>query len=390
MRLLLAILLLSGAQLGTSIYLPALPAIAADLAIDRALAQQLITLYFLGFGLSQLLFGSLSDALGRWRVFLWGQGLFVLGTLACLVLADSAWGLGFGRLLQGLGAGAPHVLARAILSDGYRGRRLQGALANLAVAAGVLPIFAPLLGGLISEWQGWRPLFAYSAAYLALVLVIGARLLPRDGATGPWSPAHMARTYGQLIQSRTFLTLGLYRWLPYMLMVTSFTFYPFALQQDLGLAADDYGRAMMIPAAGLIAGSLLAKLALRRFSTLASIGLFAPLIALGGLLLTTVPMTVPLALAACCCLTLALGGLFPACLQLMLAPFRHQAGSAVALSGAVEMFLFTTTAQLANRYLIEDLADLGGLYLAVAAIYLGHWVLDLARQRRISALAVGH
>ena len=76
----LAMMIIATGQVGVSIYLPSLPLISRDLGVSQADVQQLVTLFLLGFGLSQLIYGPLSDAIGRRPVFLLGQGIYLAGT----------------------------------------------------------------------------------------------------------------------------------------------------------------------------------------------------------------------------------------------------------------------------------------------------------------------
>ncbi|MCX9610474.1 MFS transporter, partial [Vibrio cholerae] len=126
--MLLAMMIIATGQVGVSIYLPSLPLISRDLQVDQASAQMLVTLFLLGFGGSQLFYGALSDAVGRRPTFLLGQGIYLLGTVLCVMMSDHFQALEFGRLLQGLGAGSASVLGRSVLRDSYDGFHLTKAL----------------------------------------------------------------------------------------------------------------------------------------------------------------------------------------------------------------------------------------------------------------------
>ncbi len=103
-------MIIATGQVGVSIYLPSLPLIASDLSVTQVDVQLLVTLFLVGFGLSQLFYGPMSDAVGRRPIFLLGQGVYLIGTIVCVVFSDNMLALEVGRLLQGLGAGSASVL----------------------------------------------------------------------------------------------------------------------------------------------------------------------------------------------------------------------------------------------------------------------------------------
>ena len=139
----------------TDLYLPALPALTESFGAVPAQAQLTLTAAVLAFGVSQLLWGPLSDRVGRRRVLLAGLAGYTLAALGC-VFAGSIEMLVLLRALQGACMGAGTVCARAIVRDLYApeagARAMSKGLSGLGVAACV----SPPLGGLIAEFFGWR------------------------------------------------------------------------------------------------------------------------------------------------------------------------------------------------------------------------------------------
>src|SRR5689334_20753285 len=150
-------------------YLPALPTIAAELAVPSATIQLTLTGTLLGLGLGQLVVGPLSDALGRRVPLLAGTALHVLASLVCLIAPDVAV-LGAARLLQGLGAAAGAVIAMAVVRDLYTGRPAAVLISRLILVMGAAPIVAPTLGGWLLAFTSWRGVFA-ALALIGLVLI---------------------------------------------------------------------------------------------------------------------------------------------------------------------------------------------------------------------------
>jgi DHA1 family bicyclomycin/chloramphenicol resistance-like MFS transporter len=150
--------------------LPALDAISADLAFAEANDRHLVVLLvFAGMGLSQLVFGTLADSIGRKRAALAGWAIYVAGTVVALAAVSPAM-MFAGRFLQGLGAGGPRIVAMAIVRDLYEGRAMARILSMVLTIFMAVPMFAPLIGQGIAALGGWRAIFAL---YLALALVSG-------------------------------------------------------------------------------------------------------------------------------------------------------------------------------------------------------------------------
>ncbi|MGF6654276.1 MFS family permease [Paraburkholderia youngii] len=120
--------------LGTDIYLPSLPAIAASFGVPAAAAAATLTAFIAGFSIGMVLYGPISDAYGRRPVLLAGLGLFVVASVACW-LSASINQLIVMRFLQALGAGAASVLARTIARDAHEPGEASKVLSMVALVS---------------------------------------------------------------------------------------------------------------------------------------------------------------------------------------------------------------------------------------------------------------
>jgi len=381
MQLFLAILLLSCAQFGSQIFFPALPELALYFDISNVEAQQIIMLYFIGFGLSQLLFGPWSDYAGRKKIFLIGQAVFILGTFVCAT-AVSPTMLAIGRVMQGIGAGAPVIVSRTMLSDNLDGSELKKAMASLAVAASVVSLIAPLVGGWVTTEASWQVLFILVGVYLVITWWIGFKLLvKRNMQRIKPSMVEVLIEYKNLFIDPRFVTPSLFKWLPTMVFLSSATFLPFELQQKLSLSAQDYGVYIMIPALGLILGTSITRVLQKYTSYENMLALFWPLLFIAGGMLTLLPFSLTTTLTAYTLFMISAGAYFPCSLHLLIEPFRHKAGTVNALCGATDMFVFSALAVLVNKLWINDIKSMGIFYLIVSFLLAVNWGLMYLRNK---------
>ncbi|MFA0038685.1 multidrug effflux MFS transporter [Vibrio sp. 10N.261.52.A1] len=367
--LLLAMMIIATGQVGVSIYLPSLPLIAADLSVTQVDVQLLVTLFLVGFGLSQLFYGPMSDAVGRRPIFLLGQGVYLIGTVVCVVFSDNMTALEVGRLLQGLGAGSASVLGRSVLRDSYDGAQLTKALSYISITASIMPIIAPVFGGWISFHLGWEAVFLFVLLYLLAIFTLGYFVLHETLPYGKSSfqVSQVVKNYGSLITNRQVLSSASYNWMSYMASLVSLSLFPFLMQEQLGLTAAEYGSLMIVPSAGLMIGSVTLNVLNRRFSTPQLMSFAILIILASGVWLLTHELTIFNLVWAFTWLTIAQGISFPLSISMLLEPHKKQAGAVSALSGSIQMCL----AGLLGGYLVESWVtthlQLGVFYLLIGA-----------------------
>ncbi len=368
--LLLAMMIIATGQVGVSIYLPALPLISSDLSVTQVEVQLLVTLFLVGFGLSQLFYGPMSDAVGRRPIFLLGQGVYLIGTVVCFVFSDNMMALEVGRLLQGLGAGSASVLGRSVLRDSYDGSQLTKALSYISITASIMPIIAPVFGGWISFHLGWQAVFLFVLLYLLAIFTLGYFVLHETlpYRKSRFDACQVVKNYGHLLTNRQVLTSASYNWMSYMASLVSLSLFPFLMQEQLGLTAAEYGSLMIVPSAGLLIGSVTLNLLHRRFSTPQLMSLAILIVMASGSWLLTHELTIFNLVWSFTWLAIAQGISFPLSISMLLEPHKNQAGAVSALSGSIQMCL----AGLLGGYLVESWVtnhlQLGVFYLVIGTI----------------------
>jgi DHA1 family bicyclomycin/chloramphenicol resistance-like MFS transporter len=170
------------AALSIDMVLPALPAIGASLGVARPNDNQLIvSLLFLGFGVGQLFYGPLSDAVGRRPVAFVGLALFSAGCVMSL-MARSVPMMLAGRFLQGIGVAGPRTITIALVRDRFEGREMARVMSLITMVFILVPVVAPAIGQAVLALSGWRAIFG---VYLAMSLVATVWFAVRQEETLP-------------------------------------------------------------------------------------------------------------------------------------------------------------------------------------------------------------
>ncbi len=188
-------------------YLPALPAIAADFNATPAAVQGTLIAYFLAVAVCQIVYGPLSDAYGRKAPLYVGMALYVVGALACSVAPSIGWLLA-GRFVQGVGGCAGLVIPRAVVRDLYRGHDSARMMALMMLVFSVSPILAPLFGSVMVQIGHWRLIFVAVSLIGLMGLALTAFVLDETRPPEQRLPMNVAgafRGYLQLLGDRNFI-----------------------------------------------------------------------------------------------------------------------------------------------------------------------------------------
>ncbi|MFH4398586.1 multidrug effflux MFS transporter [Vibrio diabolicus] len=339
--ILLACLIISVGQLSMGLVMPSLPWIAKDFSISLAQAQLLVSIYLLGFGPSQFIYGPVSDALGRKKVLLTGLLIAMSGLLMIIFLSDTFTGMVMGRFLQGLGTGCCAVLARASTRDRFSGDELPVAMSYIAMAASITPLIAPVIGGFINFHFGWSMVFISLLGYVSLTWVIIAFKFTETIAKRSVipSPRNMLFQYRDLVTSRYFMSFASISWLNFSLMITTVSVMPFIMQDQIGMTSDQYAMWALIPALGMLGGTTICN-RVRPIIGNKRMLLCSPFLHLSAAIWLFFCPVEPLYLMLGQLLMILGNGIALPCAQAMvMQPYKKQAGAAAAMSGGGQMIV---------------------------------------------------
>ncbi|HHF3027986.1 multidrug effflux MFS transporter [Vibrio diabolicus] len=339
--ILLACLIISVGQLSMGLVMPSLPWIAKDFSISLDQAQLLVSIYLLGFGPSQFIYGPVSDALGRKKVLLTGLLIAMSGLLMIIFLSDTFTGMVMGRFLQGLGTGCCAVLARASTRDRFSGDELPVAMSYIAMAASITPLIAPVIGGFINFHFGWSMVFISLLGYVSLAWVVIAFKFTETIAKRSVipSPRNMLFQYRDLVTSRYFMSFASISWLNFSLMITTVSVMPFIMQDQIGMTSDQYAMWALIPALGMLGGTTICN-RVRPIIGNKRMLLCSPFLHLSAAIWLFFCPVEPLYLMLGQLLMILGNGIALPCVQAMvMQPYKKQAGAAAAMSGGGQMIV---------------------------------------------------
>ena len=344
--------------LSMDMYLPSLPDIGRTLQAPTLDVQLTISSYLFGFAAGQIFYGPVSDRLGRRPVLLAALVLYAVATIGCAV-AQSIGGLIALRFLQAVGGAGAIVLARAVVRDIYSGVRAGRELSLMGAITGVAPIIAPVIGGGLQIWFGWRATFVLLVLIAAVIGATAARLLPetlRDPIKTPFSLRATSELYRSVAVHHGFLAnlailtvvfVGLFAWISGAPVVMQSAIY--------GLSPFAFGVTFAVGAAGYVLGTFVAARIVMRFGLDRLIGLGTATMACGGLLMAAVIVfALSHVLWFVGAMTLYLAGLgfaLPATMAGALTPFPDRAGTASSVMGFTQQTGAAITAAVVGAYL---------------------------------------
>lgn len=349
-------LLTAVGPLAINMYLPALPVIEDVFDTDTVTVQLSLLSFFVSMSLAQLIYGPLSDMFGRRLPLFIGLTLYLLGAVGSALAPDIQW-LIAARALQGLGAAAGMVIARAVIRDLYTGPQAAQLMATLMLVVSIAPVLAPLAGSAALAAGGWRTIFwsMAAAAIAALVLLTTALKETRPPEQrGDSSLARSLRDYASLLREPRFLGIvfvGAFGLASFMAYVANSSF---ILIEYYGLSPTQYSLAFSINAAGFIGvaqlnGYLSRRFGLGpmiRFATAANVAVMLLLLITELAGIATLPVMIVLLL----CGYAFLGLVVPGTAVLALEDHGEKAGTASALMGALQFMTATVMIGIAGAF----------------------------------------
>lgn len=243
--LLLALLALLSAftPLSIDMYLPALPVIAVDLRGTAGDIQLTLSAFIIAFGLGQVFYGPAGDRFGRRPVILVGLVIYVVATIGCAFAAEAGQ-LVVLRLLQGLAACGGVVLSRTMVRDLAEKDQAARAMSLMMACTSIAPMLAPLIGGQVLWFFGWRAIFWVLAGIGAVAFAAAWLRLPETLRPEYRQPLHLGsilRRFGELFRHRAFLGFALTGTFQFSALMSFLSGSPFVFIEKYGVSPRMFG-----------------------------------------------------------------------------------------------------------------------------------------------------
>lgn len=391
--IMLLALLTSLGPLSIDMYLPALPQMAQDFGVSTQMVANTLPAYFLGLALGQLIYGPLSDRIGRKTPLYFGLTLYVVASLLC-IFASNEWSLIAARILQAVGGCVGVVIARAAIRDRLDMQASAQAFASMMIVMGIAPIVAPSVGAMVLTFFSWHAVFVF-LTLIGLICLFCVHFFFKESLPPErrlkLNVAQIIQLYGSIFKDPSFKWPMLAGCFSGGILFCYISSSAAVLMDHYGLAQQQFAYAFGLNAFGIMLLSALNKRLGQQFSVLSRLKI-------GGIIqLLGVSILFSAGLIGHSPLWLVLIGMFwavagigftgPNAMALAMSQQGAQAGTASAIMGSMQFACGLLGGVILNFLMWDSLLNMGILMLIFVAVTLLA-ILQLSRQLQDKSLNI--
>ncbi|MDT0294939.1 multidrug effflux MFS transporter [Mesonia ostreae] len=323
-------------------YLPSFESIAREFVVSKKEVGLSLTTYFIGIALGQLIYGPIMDKFGRKIPLLIGLVVYFIAAISCAYSPSLTW-LVASRFFLALGASGGMVAAKAVVRDIFPPEEVARAISFLMLIMGGAPIIAPTVGGIVITHFSWHVIFLILSVFSLLMFFSVYRFLPESivpDASVELKMGKVLKKYYGILTNKVFLTFSMAGSFTIGALFAYISNAPILFMDNFNLSETEFGWLFGLNAGGLIVGSQLNRLVLKRYTTFHVSKVISILLVVLALLLIGNSLWYSnfyLTVTNLFLILFLLGFQNPNTTALSLYPFTKKAGRASALVGSLKM-----------------------------------------------------
>lgn len=253
-------------------YLPSFPDIEADFAISRAMLSQSLAVYLVAFAISTLLWGPMSDRIGRRLVIMFSLSVYVVASIGC-ALSDDLNNFLLLRILQGFAASGGFIAGRAMIRDAHDAESAHRAMSQVILLFAIAPAIAPVLGGWLHDHYGWRSVFWFLSVFGVALVLMTAFIKETLGNEHRQSfhPVSVIQVYSRTLKHGQFIGMSLSLSFAFAGLFLYIAGAPTVIYDFLHLGSNDFGLQFIPMVCGMMLGAFVSSQLAHRWSKMRTI-----------------------------------------------------------------------------------------------------------------------
>lgn len=377
-------------QMCIDVYAPSFPAIATYFNTSNGSVQLTVAIFLFGYGVGQLLYGPISDSIGRRLPLICGMLLFVGGSVLA-VIAPSMWVLFLARLLQGLGITSTSVMFKTIATDSFDGKALAKVFSYASIMWGMGPIVAPAIGGYIQHYFGWRYNFVFLLVFGILVLLSVIFFLEETHKKPTMFNFSVMRSRIKTLYTHKIFYGGvLMIAMNYLMLLVFNIMAPFLVQDVLHKTAINYGHIALFIGLFYFIGAVLCRFLLDHFSErlIVMTAIVIAMLAGAVMLLAALyrPLSVSNILVPTIIIVFSSALIFPVVMKHYMSTFSAFSGAASAWLGVTVQVFSTGMTFFISRLHTNNAIPMASIYVGMTVVSLLAYLLLMCKNNRVHSL----